>query len=62
MGYQEVSDLLKEIANVSMGISAYETPAKPMKKRLAKLKDRDAKPINWNKMIKRQQERRGEQC
>ena len=63
--YNEISKILLDMGNAAAGIAAYETPAKPMvdvKMGLKRQKKRnpDSKPINWNKMLKRQQDRRGE--
>jgi hypothetical protein len=58
-----MSDMISEMGNSVAGISAYETPAKPMvnvKKGINRIKDRDKSPIDWNKMLKKQKERRGE--
>lgn len=55
-GFQEMSQLLKEMGNVSVAINGFESPARPFKNnKLASKKKTD-----WNKMLKKQQIRRGE--
>ena len=66
-GFREMSQTLDEMmGNVSVAINGFESPAKPFKsktntkKGLAKSSDGEKKPINWNKMLNKQQQRRGD--
>ena len=54
--YEEVSKMLLDMANVSAGIAAYETPAKPMEN-VEINSDRKKRVKN---RLKRMKERRGE--
>ena len=59
-GFQEMSDVIDEFANVSVAINGFESPAKPWKKTKSQSKPKEKKPIDWNKMLKKQKQRRGE--
>ena len=57
-GFTVMSEVLDEMmGNVSVAVNGFESPARPFKTKKGASKEK--KPIKWNKMLKKQQQRRG---